>query len=251
MHFEPPRIAQTERPDLVARIARADERIVHRDPVGQRRLRMVDVQSQHLAEQAVAALGVVLRIVEPQRRGAAAVARRHVEHAIGTERDHAAVVIAVDARHLEQGDAARGIGDVRIRRTDLEPLQHLPREREPAVQHVERAVGGVVGMEGEAEHAQLAAVGDDALVGQVEERCRQQRAVLDDADPPRQLDDEDAVQVAGRRRDEHWHLQSARDQLQLQRRLGGEGSRGDGAGDQMAHRDDEPTGQHSHGSGVP
>jgi hypothetical protein len=242
----PPRVAQAEGPDLVARQARAGERVARRDAVGQRRLRVVDVESQQLAEQAVAALGVVERVVRPTRRRAAAVTEADVEVAVGAEGDHAAVVVAVEHRLAQHHEAAGRIGHVGVGRRDGEAAHDRRREREARVGHEDLPVARERRMEREAEQAQFAAEADDAHRREVEERRRQQRAVLDDADATGLLRDEEPLGVAGRRGHERRAHESARHRLQLERCLGdqGDGERhgsggaaGDDGEDALQHGD--------------
>ncbi len=84
----------------------------------------------------------------------------------------------------------------------------------------EAAIVGKVGMEGEAEKAALAAIGDD--VGDVEEGLLHDLAVLQDPDAAGLIDDEQAI-VVRRRGDEDGRLKSVGDGLGADRlRRGGE-----------------------------
>jgi hypothetical protein len=85
---EAPGVAQPVGPDLAAGAGDADERIAGGDGVGQPRVAAVDVDAQHLAEQGVERLTVLLRIA-----AAAAVAGGDVEEAVRPEGDLAAVVV--------------------------------------------------------------------------------------------------------------------------------------------------------------
>src|SRR5262249_39130344 len=71
------------------------------------------------------------------------------------------------------------------------------------------AVAGVVGVEGDVEEPLLAAARH--FRRDVEERVREQRAVLDDADPAGLLDDEDPRRVEPGRRDVDRRLETRRD----------------------------------------
>jgi hypothetical protein len=83
-------------------------RIVWRDRV---QVAVVDVQSQHLAEQRAQVLGVAERVV-----GRALVACPELEEAVWTEREHAAVVVRRTIRLLDQDRGAARVGAIRIGR---------------------------------------------------------------------------------------------------------------------------------------
>ena len=92
---------------------------------------------------------------------------------------------------------ARGVGDVRIRRHVIAADLGVARRVDQI--DVEKAVAGVVGIEGEAEQAALASSRD--LAGHIEERRRENLSggEIEDFDLPGFLDQEQAAGVAGRR----------------------------------------------------
>ena len=93
---EAPGIAEAVRPDLAAPARLSDERIVGRNRVS---ARAAHVEAQDLALE----LREVLRV-----RRVPVVALREIEHAVGTEGEHARVVELVGARDLEQDRGRRG-----------------------------------------------------------------------------------------------------------------------------------------------
>jgi hypothetical protein len=153
----------------------------------------VDVDAEHLAEQLV---GDVLRAVAGVA-ARAAVAGGDVEVAVGAEVDPAAVVVAEGLVDLQDDAAAERVGDVRVGADGVLVDEGVAAD---GVVDVELAVGVVVGVEGQAQQALLAA----GLDGHLEERGGQQRAgrEIEDADAARVaaalLEDEDAVEVARR-----------------------------------------------------
>ena len=123
------------------------------------------------------------------------VAQRHIEHAVGPECQHAAVVIGKRLGLREQHLRRRGIGAVGIGRDPvLSDHRGAPQFR---VVDEEASVRGVVRVKRQAQQPALVGAGvDDA--GEVQERVRDELAVDDDANAAFLLDDEEATgAVAG------------------------------------------------------
>src|SRR5262249_17534760 len=99
---------------------------------------------------------------------------------------------------------ARRIGHVRVRRRDVIAADFRVAVVLVAEIDVEKAVGGEIGIEGEAEQTALAVVKRD-LAGHIEKRRRKNlpRGKIDDFDVPVSLDNEQPAGIAGRRADEH------------------------------------------------
>jgi hypothetical protein len=97
-------------------------------------------------------LGAVVRIA-----GATAVARRHVEVAVLSERDLAPVVVSEGIRDAQHALSAGRDGAVRIRAHLVAANDVEERKRASRVIHEEVAVRRVIGMEGETQESQLAA----------------------------------------------------------------------------------------------
>ena len=187
-----PRIAQPERPDLVG-AGLADERIRRGDAVALAGSRSVDVDPEHLAEQARAVLGVVLGVA-----AGAAVAHPDVEVAVGPECHAAAVVIGIGLGDHEDLAARPERDDVRVR---CHPVLVDDRRAVglPGVVDVELAVRRERRVEREAEQAPLAAADDERV--DIEER-RRGRSGLERPDRAGLLDDEPAPRPVPRVRDE-------------------------------------------------
>ena len=157
------------------------------------------VDAQDLAEQAVRVLPVMKRIAR-----AAAITQRGIEVSVRAKTEPATLVIVAARRLVNRDDrfGARRIGDVRVRRhliaADLGVAAAIDEI------DVEKAVGGEVGIEGEAEKAALA-VGQD-LARDVEKWRRQNLPGIkvDDLDGAAPLDDEQAAGIVGWGAGEHW-----------------------------------------------
>ena len=146
---EAPGIAQAEGPDLLAPAALvAGERVVRGNPVPL--ASGIDVEPQDRPEKGGAVLAVVVAVLPLH---AAAVSEAHVEVAVGTELDVAAVV-AVGRLGNNEADPLLRVGAVRVLRGNAELRQHGA-ETLPGVVHEEAPVGGEPGMEGQPEEAGL------------------------------------------------------------------------------------------------
>jgi hypothetical protein len=109
---------------------------------------------------------------------------------------------------LQQHAGARGVGHVGVgRRAILGDAADVRPPLHGRVVNVEAAVGRVIGVEGEAEQAHLAAPFTHVWHG--EERRLHQRAVADDADAARLLHDEQPRSVAAGLREEDRPFESA------------------------------------------
>ena len=95
-----------------------------------------------------------------------------MEHAVGAERQHAAVVVGKGLGHLQDDPLAGGVGMVGVVRTDGEAGDDGAPGCRCGVVDVEVAVGGVVGVEGEAEEALLVAAVADPVTDVQEHRGR-------------------------------------------------------------------------------
>ena len=133
---------------------------------------------------------VALRIA-----GRAAVAQRHVEHAVQAKRQHAAVVIRKRLRLREQHLRRRG---VRAARVTGDAVLSDHRGAPPiGVEHEESAVRDVVGMEGQTQQPALVGTRvDDGT--DVQERVRGEPAVGDDANAAFLLDHKQAPRSVSR-----------------------------------------------------
>ena len=183
-------------------VAQAD-----RDELG-RRLRLPDVEPEHLAEQRIGVLRVVLGIA-----ARTAVAEPDPQLPVGAELEVAPVVVGIrllDAEDLlraaRQGAAVRGA------------VAHDPRRAVAlgGVVDVERPVARVARREREPEEPLLAA-GDDERAD-VEERCRTHAPPLDDTNAPGLLDDVQAARLAGRLDDVDRPREPSDDDGELRRR---------------------------------
>ena len=122
------------------------------------------------------------------------VADADVEVAVGPELQLAAVVVGGGVGDAQHG-VMPGVGDVGARRRV--ELPHHERAVQLCREGVDEPGHGVVGRERDGEQPALTAVAD--LVGDVDERRREDDAVLDDAHGALALDHEDAARVARRR----------------------------------------------------
>ena len=104
----PPRVAQAQIPDFGLGARRPDKRVAGRDRVG---AAGADLDAQDLAQEGVQALAGVERVA-----AAPAVAQPHIEIAVGTEGDEAAVVVGERLVAHEDALFAGRVGAVRIRR---------------------------------------------------------------------------------------------------------------------------------------
>ena len=143
----------------------------------------------------------------------AAVAEADVEEAVGAEGDHAAVVVGErlgdgQQHALAPARATVGVGRDPVLRDDAGPVV-LAR-----VVDEEAAVAREARMEGEPEQATLAAGKHPAR--DVEEGLRQQRALLEDPDPPRLLDHEQAPAAVARMGQEDRGLEALDHRLEPQ-----------------------------------
>ena len=157
-----PRISEAFCPDLTTVICLPYERVARWNRV---RIAVIDIEPQQGSEQRVEILSVAQWI-----SAAAAVPEPGVQHPVRSEREQAAVVIAV--RRVWCGDdqlRRRGIGDFRIgaggKSLDPDVAIRLRGEVD-----VEKMIRGVVGMKGDAQQSTLAAAEHSA--GDVEERRR-------------------------------------------------------------------------------
>ena len=186
---EAPRIAQPVGPDLrtpprpgrewIARWDRVAATGAGRDP-------------QHLAEQDVRVLAIVVRVAL-----AAAVTNADVEIAVRPELELSAVVVALAVMvDREHGPGAGYVGPVRIPAC-APVLDDLNVVRAVGVVDVEPAAGLVVRRERHREQSLLAAGGVD-LARDVEERTSLAPAANEDDDSPASLDDEQPTGVARR-----------------------------------------------------
>ena len=176
---EPPGIPEPVGPDLATRSGCRHERVVARDPVALTRGRVGDVDAQNAPEQRAEVLGIVPR---------AAVPESDVEHAVGTELDHARVVELLGLADLEDDLARGGAGGRRAgcRKRGGVASDDRASGRVCGVVDVEPPVGGVVRMEGQAEQSLFhvgarAGAGDDGAPrarAQVDERRSRGRRVL-------------------------------------------------------------------------
>ena len=183
-----PRIAQAVGPDLFAHAAAiANERVVGRDLIARRD--RVDVDAQDLAEQ----IGCVLRV-----RRNTDLARCNVEIAVRTEREPARIVISVGRRADVEDEVATRRRDVGIARDVIAPHLVVWRPGGRRRIDVERAVGGVVRIEREAEQAAFAR--DVDRHGKKWRRQHLPAIQVEDLDGAGLLDDEQPVRVAGSRR---------------------------------------------------
>ena len=149
---DPPRVAEPVGPDLVGAVL-ADEGVVAGNGVVaagiRREIVAVDIEPEDLAEEHILVLAVAVGVV-----AAAAVADADIEVAVvRPEHDGAAIVVPIHRmRHLDDRLDRTGI---RVGRpgvfADLDVAVRIHEMDEVA------AVGGVVGMKGEAEHALFAA----------------------------------------------------------------------------------------------
>ena len=142
---EAPGIAHAERKNFVAP-GRVDEGIVERRGIerARNRVRMIDVDTQYLAQQHIGVLCVVRRIV-----ARAAVTRPQVQVAVGSEGQHAAVVVGLTGMRDDQEHAlARPVRHIRIGgdRVLGEDQRTIARAR---VIDVEAAVHRILRMKGE------------------------------------------------------------------------------------------------------
>ncbi len=167
---------------------------------------MRDVEAQQLAEQRA----LVLRVV-PGVAGRAAVADADVEVAVGAEGEHAAVVVAGGVLHVEHRGARSGVGAVGVARDAVAGDRHL--RTWSGVRDVEAAAGRVVGGEGEAEQAALAAARVE-LAAEVEEGRGEQPPVAHDANRPALLDDEEPAAAVAGVGDEERLLEAAHERLE-------------------------------------
>jgi len=115
----------------------------------------------------------------------AAVAHPDVEVPVRTEEVEAALMVRVALVDRQDQFRRRRVGDIAVGRNGiaLDPRVSLP----VRVVSEEKSVRRVVRMEGYAQKALLAAVPD--LCGDVEEGFRGELAILEDANPPRTLQD--------------------------------------------------------------
>src|SRR5581483_9352618 len=132
----------------------------------------VDVDAEELSE----LRGRIARVVH-RVAGAAAVAEPDRERAVGSEGEHAAVVVRERLIDAEEETGRLGIGDRRILARAPE-LDDLGVAVGVGVIDEEAAVRRVAGMEREAEESALAAARDDAR--EVEERLGSHATALDD-----------------------------------------------------------------------
>src|SRR5262249_16864314 len=120
---------------------------------------------------------------------------------VGPEAEPADLVI-VEFRLVDREDqrGTRRVGNVRVRRRDVIAADFRIAGVFIAESDVEIAVGGEIGIEGEAEQTALAVIKRD-LAGHIEKRRRQNLpgGKIDDVDGPQSLDDEQATGIAGRR----------------------------------------------------
>jgi hypothetical protein len=184
---EPPRIPQAFGPKLPPPAGLSHERIVGWNRVG---ISVVHVEAHQRAEQRVEVLTVPERIAT-----SAAVTKAGVKHRVGAKCQEPAVVILVGAmRDREYQLRCRGIGELGVVGHGGEALDtYFTEWIEGREADVEEPVSRVLRMERDAEHSPLAPA--RYAVPDVEEGGRLQDAVLDDLDPPRLHDDENAPVV--------------------------------------------------------
>jgi hypothetical protein len=179
---EAPRVANTERPDLIRRGGVPDEGVAGGD------VREGDV-------------------------GATAVAEARVEHAVSAELDAATVVVGEGLRHgAEDRREGRRVRHVGVG-TDRVLTDHRGAAR-VRVGDVELAVRRIVGVEGHPQEAALAATVGERV--DVQEGRREEGTVLDDLDPAALLDDEQSRGVTGRRAEEQGRSEAAGDLAHLE-----------------------------------
>ncbi len=138
-----PDVAQAVRPNLPARVVLAPgERVVRRDAVRQLAGAGIDVDAENLAQQRAQVLRVVMRVV-----GLAAVARGDVKLAVRPEQNHAAVVVPIRLRELEQDALRLHVGPVRVRLGHGELADDTALGLLLRVVNVKLSVGRKLGME--------------------------------------------------------------------------------------------------------
>ncbi len=179
---DPPRVAEAGDVDLGPRAGCSEERIVGWDAVGTPVRRMVDVDSEDLAEERRQLLAVALRVA-----AAAAVAEGDVEVTIRPEHDVAAIVVGVGLVDGQDDALAIGVRLVGVAGRHA-PLRHDRGAIGVGVVGVEARVARIARMEGEAQQALLPAVAH--LRANVEERARGPLAAGNDPDRTALVDDE-------------------------------------------------------------
>jgi len=145
-----PRIPEAFRIDLRAALRGAVEGVGGGNGVGEPGARVVHIDAQHLPQQQLVVLSVVLRI-----QLGAAVAQSEIEVAVRAERQHAAFV---DGRGLRDGEEDRfvSIGDGGVAGGLVVLGDDLCTVRLADIVHKEAVVGSELGMEGDAQETLLA-----------------------------------------------------------------------------------------------
>jgi hypothetical protein len=146
---EAPGIAEAVGPDLGEAVSAVGERVVGGDGVGALPAAASTSRRRILPSRASGVLGVVLRVA-----AGAAVAETGVEVAVRAEHDQAAVVVGERVGNGEQDLAAGGVGAVGVVGGDAVAGDRVVAGAfAPAggVADEELSVGGVVGVEGDAE----------------------------------------------------------------------------------------------------
>ena len=242
---ETPGVAEAMQPDFAAAVRVGGVGIAGRNRIrrglsgrrpahvrGSRRARRAHVEAQDLAHQGVGLAAdrllpqILRQILGIERTGARS--RAPVEQPVRPEMDVAAVVV-VEQRHAHDlGFAAcEHVGRGIARNQAYEPLAAGAGR---GVDDVERAVGGEVRIEREAEQAALDVPGVDRT--RVVRRCLQ-RAVDDDADGAAALDHEHPATAVMGAAHREWLVESRRDvghECDVAARAGGRrgaGKRGD------------------------
>jgi hypothetical protein len=211
----PPGVAEAVGVDLVPS-GSPDERVVRRDTVG---LRAIDVDPEDLPEQRPEVLPVPSRrMASPDVAGAAAVAERDVEVAVGAEGDRTAVVVRLGLVDLEDHPLGVRVRPVGRGGPELRyPARVVPAHRRPvpergAVVDEEPPVLPELRVEREAEEPALVVAGAevDDPVGDIEEGL----IGADDPDDAGEVRDEEPPGPVGGGRERDGHDESPGDRLE-------------------------------------